>query len=286
MTRSQTPLGDRQLTGRERERLRQLPTGDRRREWLTSRRVLKLAAAGAGLGADTTALTFPHPRISLSHTGTYAAAALALGPVPDSVLGVGIDIERPRPVDPRTARFFLTESEAAHATDPDQHLRLWTVKEAVFKADPGNAERLLFDYRLDDPAAAAGIARLPDRPDIRFHYRSQMLGRTYISVAVAVTATGSAGVSPNRRDFPMSAITFDDVADRIYQLLSIQPGTLTPASKVRELAADSFQLVEMIIDVQEEFDVIIDRDQLAGVETLGDLVDLLREQGAVTADAD
>ena len=46
--------------------------------------------------------------------------------------GLGVDFEGWRPMDPRIARFYL------HPDERGDLLRLWTVKEAVFKATPGN----------------------------------------------------------------------------------------------------------------------------------------------------
>ena len=54
----------------------------------------------------------------------------------------------------------------------------------------------------------------------------------------------------------------------------------TSGSPSRGLAADSFQLVEVVIDLQEELDTIVTQDQLREVQTLGDLVSVLQAAGA------
>ncbi|RMI29440.1 4'-phosphopantetheinyl transferase superfamily protein [Nocardia stercoris] len=275
------PVTAADLSAGERDQFAGLPTAARRREFLHSRRALKLAAACAGLGSDTAALSFPHRRLSLSHSGIRSAAALTVGAT-DRIAGVGIDLEAPRAVDPRTARFFLRPGELDAATDPAAHLRLWTIKEALFKADPANAGALLTDYRLDDPAAPTGTAHKPGSPGLRFCYRSDFRAGLYTTVAVALAATepALATVHPRRNTVMLPEITFDDVAERIHQLLPIVPGTLTEQTKVRDLVGDSFALVEMIIDVQEEFDVIFTQSQLGTVQTLGDLVTLLQSERA------
>lgn len=84
----------------------------------------------------------------------------------------------------------------------------------------------------------------------------------------------------------MQTISYDAVAERIYQILSVPAGTLTPETRISELVADSFQLVEMVIDVQEEFDVVFTRSQLTEVGTVHDLVELLRAESGAVADAE
>ncbi len=75
----------------------------------------------------------PYPKncpcfLSLSHSGGLAAAAVSDVPV-------GVDIEIFRSVSPAVLRHFATETEAAYAgQDPERILRLWTLKEAYYKA--------------------------------------------------------------------------------------------------------------------------------------------------------
>ncbi len=54
-----------------------------------------------------------------------------------------------------------------------------------------------------------------------------------------------------------------------------------PADRVRDdvtladLAVESLTLVELAIDLQEDFDVRLGHEELAGVQTVGDLVSLI-----------
>ena len=70
-------------------------------------------------------------------------------------------------------------------------------------------------------------------------------------------------------------IAFDHVAERISATLNIPAAKLTPQTTLRELAADSFLLVEMAVDLQEEFDALFTQSALREVATLGQLVQLL-----------
>ncbi len=75
---------------------------------------------------------------------------------------------------------------------------------------------------------------------------------------------------------PTTTVTFDRVAERISATLSVPLSDLTPRTTLADLAADSFLLVEMVVDLQEEFDATITQAQLREVTNLGELVGLLR----------
>lgn len=280
---STQPLDVASLTASERSEYDSLSTTGRRGEWLRSRRALRFALACSGLPTDTTGYRFPHPRLSLSHTERIGVAAVAIGDIPNMVTGIGVDVEESHPADPRAARFFLGDHERAHASGSAHQVRMWTVKEALFKSDPDNGEATLIDYRLDRPESVAGTARRLDVADSSFGYTSGLLRGAHLTAAAAITTE----VHTLRSCTPMADITFDAVTARIYELLSVPAGSLTPETTVRELVADSFQLVEMVIDLQEEFDVIFTQNELREVVTIGDLVTLLQAQevGGPHADA-
>ena len=71
-------------------------------------------------------------------------------------------------------------------------------------------------------------------------------------------------------------ISFEDITARISQTLSIPAAELKPETTLKELAADSFLLVEMVVDLQEEFDTTFGQAELVEVSNLGELADLVR----------
>jgi 4'-phosphopantetheinyl transferase EntD len=163
----------------------------RRTQWLTARAALRAVLAATGRPTDSTAYAFPHPHVSLSHCRLGSAATAAEG-TPDRVAGVGIDLEPVRPVRPGAVRFFLTPAErpwleAVPAAEHEVELiRLWTVKEAVFKADPANEGATTYgEYHLDDPAATAGTARRPGSP-FTFTYVTTVTPPLSETIAVAL----------------------------------------------------------------------------------------------------
>lgn len=173
------PLPLAALVGGERARLDGLASESRRRDWLLGRAALKALTAE---GADTSQLAFPHPRLSLTHADGAAFAVR----IDADVAGTGIDFERRgKGVDPRVSRFFLRPVEVAEAEDADSLLRLWTVKEALYKATPDNAEGVLVDYQLADAKATLGTALGPGDEELR--YASVMVAAGVVTVAVCVT---------------------------------------------------------------------------------------------------
>lgn len=148
-----------------------LPDGPRRKDWLLGRAALK--AHGVD---DTSTVVFPNRCLSLTHSAGVAVAARCDG----DQAGVGVDLEAWRTIDPRAARFFLGPDERGDL------LRLWTVKEALFKATPANAGAALVDYRVEDPRAHEGTAQ--DRLGRTFEYLSRRRPEGWLTIAVCRAA--------------------------------------------------------------------------------------------------
>lgn len=276
------PLALDDLTMLEREELAALAGAERRRQWLTSRHALRVLLGLLGLPGDTADYRFPHPRLSLTHAGAGAIAAGSAGQwaAGQWAAGLGVDYEASRPVDPRAARFFLGEAELAwlaRAPADDRaarQLRLWTVKEAVFKADLANRDALLSDYSVCGDGTGWAARRDTGQ---RFGFSSARFRGGHLSVAAARDAPCPApDPDPDLIDWRTSMpVTFELVAQRISETLSIPVTDLSRETTLRDLAADSFMLVEMAVDLQEEFDAMFTQAELREVANLGQLVDLL-----------
>ena len=130
-------------------------------------------------------LAFPNPRYSLSHSRD---TALAVADATASLDGIGVDLEIDRSLNPQAARFFLTEGERRWLEGLDEArvscelLRLWCVKEAVFKANPENHGTLLGDHAPVEPAESRGRART--RAGRVVEYASWREAGTCVAVAV------------------------------------------------------------------------------------------------------
>lgn len=115
-----------------------------------------LATALRAAGRDTiTVERWPCAFASLTHSRDVAIA-VALPPHVRAI-GIGIDLEHDRPMKPDMARLICDTHERAWLdTLPSERrdaelLRLWTAKEALYKADPTQGESIVAEYVLASP---------------------------------------------------------------------------------------------------------------------------------------
>ena len=173
------------LSRPERSYYLKLQYPQRRLDWLNGRAALKRLLEDLGEDRETSGLTFPHPRISLSHAGDIAVA-IGSSTTPT---GLGIDYEPLRPVHSGVARWFLSRKEKswlgrqAKSRQSEEILRLWTIKEAAYKTQPVNAELLMGDFSLGDPAAMNGEIKLV-RSTERIRYTTQRFACGFMTVAL------------------------------------------------------------------------------------------------------
>jgi acyl carrier protein len=67
--------------------------------------------------------------------------------------------------------------------------------------------------------------------------------------------------------------TIQDVAAEV---LSVEPTRVTEAARFKEdLDADSLDLVELVMGLEERFDIEVPEDDLEGVMTVGQAVDMV-----------
>ena len=140
---------------------------------------LKTLCKHFNVDIDVAQLKFPNKMFSLSHSNHVSVTA---GSPCASIAGLGVDFEAPRKVNSDMGRFFLTPRE--RTTSEQELLRLWTVKEALFKACPDNEGRLLSDFETAMPTASAGKATLRDNPSFRFYYHCRKIAAGFLSFAV------------------------------------------------------------------------------------------------------
>ena len=68
----------------------------------------------------------------------------------------------------------------------------------------------------------------------------------------------------------------DAIRDVAVEVLSVEPGTVTEAARFKEdLEADSLDLVELVMALEEEFDISVPEEELEGVETVQQAYDLV-----------
>jgi acyl carrier protein len=69
--------------------------------------------------------------------------------------------------------------------------------------------------------------------------------------------------------------TTEAVIQRIAELVAVPVAVVSPQTPIRDLVRESFMLVELVIDLQEEYDTYFTQDELREIETIGQLIDLL-----------
>ena len=78
---------------------------------------------------------------------------------------------------------------------------------------------------------------------------------------------------------PMSSEeVFDKVKEIIVEQLGVAETAITPdASFIDDLGADSLDIVELVMAIEEEFDIEIPDSDAEKVVTVGDVVDYIKE---------
>jgi len=76
----------------------------------------------------------------------------------------------------------------------------------------------------------------------------------------------------------MSANVFDKVKEILCDQLDVDEDVVTmDAHIVDDLGADSLDLVDLVMTIEEEFDVEISDDQVDVIKTVGDIVKYIEE---------
>lgn len=143
---------------------------ERQAQWLRGRAALRAVMMRMSRFPHTASLRFPHPELSLTHTGEVAIAVGVEG-----AEGVGVDLETRTPSDRAALRFLSPRERGGDAR------RLWTVKEACFKADPENAGATVSQFEIADPSAPVGRAGRDGRS---FLYASTEAFHGWLTVAL------------------------------------------------------------------------------------------------------
>ncbi len=71
-------------------------------------------------------------------------------------------------------------------------------------------------------------------------------------------------------------MTFNKVKEIIAEQLGIDANTITENSKViADLGADSLDIVELVMALEDEFGISVDEDKVQSLVTVGDIVALI-----------
>lgn len=68
-------------------------------------------------------------------------------------------------------------------------------------------------------------------------------------------------------------MVFEKVKEMLCEQLDVEEDKVTPeASIIEDLGADSLDVVDMVMSLEEEFDVEIPDEDVEGMKTVGDIV--------------
>ena len=66
---------------------------------------------------------------------------------------------------------------------------------------------------------------------------------------------------------------YETVVEKIAKTLKKDPSAITPESRlIEDLKADSANIMVMIMDLEDEFGIVVEDDQIMKMKTVGDVV--------------
>lgn len=73
-------------------------------------------------------------------------------------------------------------------------------------------------------------------------------------------------------------MTFEKVKKIIADQLDVEDDVITEAASITDdLGADSLDVVDLVMSIEDEFDVEIPEDQVENIKTVGDIVKYIEE---------
>ena len=73
-------------------------------------------------------------------------------------------------------------------------------------------------------------------------------------------------------------MVFDKVKELISDQLDVKADDITEASSIQDdLGADSLDVVDLVMALEDEFDVEIPEDQVENIKTVGDIVKFIED---------
>jgi acyl carrier protein len=77
------------------------------------------------------------------------------------------------------------------------------------------------------------------------------------------------------------AEAFDILKEAAVEVLAVDPSAVTEEARFKEdLDADSLDLVELVMALEESFDISVPEEDLEGVATVGQAVDLVLDKAS------
>lgn len=68
---------------------------------------------------------------------------------------------------------------------------------------------------------------------------------------------------------------YEKVVEAVAETMDVEPDELTEDTTFESLSADSLDRIELVTALEDAFEVTIDDDQLASIQTIADAVDAI-----------
>lgn len=75
-------------------------------------------------------------------------------------------------------------------------------------------------------------------------------------------------------------LTADQIKTKMAQTLGINQSLLVDEALLQEVVAESFILIDMVIEVQNEFKIRLNQEDLANVRTVGQFINTVQTKSA------
>ena len=74
--------------------------------------------------------------------------------------------------------------------------------------------------------------------------------------------------------------TYEKIVELLAEQLNVEKGIIKPESDVvKDLGADSLDIVELIMDLEKEFEVTIPESEAENIATVGDAIKFIENAG-------
>jgi len=91
-------------------------------------------------------------------------------------------------------------------------------------------------------------------------------------------------VNPNRKEISVTAFSEDRVKEIIAKELEVEVKQLTPEAKfIEDLGADSLDIVELVMALEEEFGLDIPDEEADKLKTVGDAMNYLKSHATASS---
>ena len=147
---------------------------------------------------------------------------------------------------------------------------------------------LTFDEQTLNAIVHRLVDRIADLQDLKVRVTPGELGATLLVHRFGVPLSAKASLSQLRLKDGFLAFVLDKVQALLVEKYSLPPGDITPQSTLESLGLDSLDLIELLFEVEDEFNIRVPQEggaalRSATVQEIADSVDRVVAENATPA---